>query len=106
MQRLTEKQKNVIQLFNASEISVTEFVQRLAEDGIVVEELCPTPTDVQEMMAAYDVKEFTSVPRIRGADYGSHAALQVIVLKQKVKTPSKSISEIIIVEISTVTKGR
>ena len=42
MQRLTEKQKNVIQLFNASEISVTEFVQRLADDGIVVEELCPT----------------------------------------------------------------
>lgn len=99
MQRITEKQKNVIQLFNASEISVTEFVRRLAEDGIEVEELCPTPADAEEIMLAYDATAYIPVPRIEGAPYGSHAALQVIVLKQKVKTPSKSISEIIIVEI-------
>ena len=99
MIRLTEKQKNVIQLFNASEISVTEFVQRLAEDNLVVEELCPTPTDAQDAMIAYGVEECIRLPRIRGAGYGSHAALQVIVLKHVVKTPRKTVNQIYVVDI-------
>lgn len=75
MFNLTKNQTQRIQRFNAGELSVTNFVRLFLDEGINVEELCPTPTDAAEMMAAYRETEFVSIPRISGADYGSHAAL-------------------------------
>ncbi len=99
MLHLTEKQKDVIQRFNASEINVTELVQCLAADGFTVEELCPTPINATDAMTAYGVEEGISLPRLRSAGYGTHAALQVIVLKRKVKTAHKLVEQIYVVEI-------
>lgn len=80
---LTPNQIAAIQAFNASRISVTDFSDSLKAFGIVIEELCPTPTDVNDVMGYYGEHECVRINRESSADYGSHAALQVIVLSRK-----------------------
>lgn len=80
---LTPNQIAAIQAFNAGRISVTDFSDSLKAFGITIEELCPTPADADEVMLHYDAATYIPVAREVGADYGSHAALQVIVLSRK-----------------------
>lgn len=80
---LTPNQIAAIQAFNAGHISVTDFSDSLKAFGITIEELCPTPASADEIMVDYDARSFIPVAREIGADYGSHAALQVIVLSRK-----------------------
>ena len=81
---VTERQKNKIRAFNASKISVTALSNFFYEDAMmVIEELCPAPVDLQSIMQEYGETEWIRIPRTRGASYGSHAALHVIVLSLK-----------------------
>lgn len=80
---LTPIQIAAIQAFNAGRTSVTDFCDSLRAFGISVEELCPTPASADELMLNYDATSFIPVARELGAEYGSHAALQVIVLSRK-----------------------
>lgn len=96
---LNDKQIARIQLFNAGELSVTNFVRLFLDECIEVEELAPTPADAQEMKQAYGETDHVSIPRMRGASYGSHAALQVIVLKRTATSPRRLQNAVCIVEI-------
>ena len=81
---LTGKQVEAIEAFNASKTSVTEFVDAMKEGGLVVEELCPTPVDLNMIRQSYNEAEYLRLHRKDKSDYGSHTALQVIVLSRKV----------------------
>lgn len=86
---LTSKQVEAIEAFNASKTSVTEFSDVMKEGGLVIEELCPTPVDINDVRHSYNEAEYLRLHRKDKSEYGSHTALQVIVLSRKVEAETE-----------------
>lgn len=86
---LTVQQVEAIEAFNSSKTSVTEFADALKESGLVIEELCPVPVDLNAVRRSYNEAEYLRIHRRDKSEYGSHTALQVMVLSRKVGTETE-----------------